>query len=110
MTSDRLNDEPGRLAALRRYEIVDTAEEAPFQRIVELVQTVLGVPAAAVTLIDAERQWYKAVRGISAIATPRDGSFCNETIKQMGPLAVPDALADGRFVGNPMVVVSGTPR
>lgn len=102
--NDRLNDEPGRLAALRRYEVVDTAEEPPFQRIVELVQTVLNVPAAAVTLIDGDRQWYKAARGISGKSIPRDASFCNETIKQMGPLAVTDALTDGRFATNPMVL------
>ena len=101
---DRLKDEPGRLAALRRYEVVDTGEEPPFQRIVDLVQTVLNVPAAAVTLIDGDRQWYKASRGIGAgKSIPRDASFCNDTIKQMGPLAVTDALADGRFAGNPMV-------
>ena len=101
--SDRLKDEPGRLAALRRYEIVDTAEEAPFQRVVELVQTILGVPAAAVTLIDGERQWYKAARGISAKSIPRDVSLCNDTITQLGPMAVTDALIDGRFADNPMV-------
>ena len=47
----------GAARRLRRYEILDTAEEEPFQRIVELVQTVLGVPMAAVTLIDGDRQW-----------------------------------------------------
>jgi diguanylate cyclase (GGDEF)-like protein len=103
MHDDRLRDEEGRRAALRRYEILDTSEEQPFQRVVELVQTILHVPAAAVTLIDADRQWYKAARGISATSIPRETAFCNETIKHRQPLAVTDALADGRFADNPMV-------
>src|SRR3569623_1913168 len=103
MHDDRLRDEEGRLAALRRYEILDTSEQEPLQRTVELIQTILHVPAAAVTLIDAERQWYKAARGISGRSIPREAAFCNETIQHMQPLAVSDALADGRFVDYPMV-------
>src|SRR3569623_397622 len=103
MHDDRLRDEEGRLAALRRYEILDTSEQEPLQRTVELIQTILHVPAAAVTLIDAERQWYKAARGISGRSIPREAAFCNETIQHMQPLAVTDALADGRFADNPMV-------
>jgi diguanylate cyclase (GGDEF)-like protein len=104
MQDDRRNDEEGRLAALRRYEALDGGDEKPFQRVVELVQTILGVPAAAVTLIDAERQWYKAARGISATSIPRADAFCNETIRQAGPMAVTDATADPRFADNPMVL------
>ncbi len=103
MQDDRLKDEDGRLAALRRYEILDTSEEQPFQRVVELVQAILHVPAAAVTLIDSDRQWYKASRGISARSIPRNVALCNETIQHMQPMAVTDTLADGRFADNPMV-------
>ncbi len=99
----RLGDEDARLAALRRYEILDTAEEEPFRRVVDLVRTVLGVPIAAVSLIDANRQWLKAAAGPLDRELPRDVAFCNETIKQSGPLAVPDATSDGRFADNPLV-------
>src|SRR6478672_4546670 len=94
MHDSRLDDEEGRIAALRRYEALETGDEKPFQRVVELVQTVLGVPAAAITLVDGERQWYKAVRGLSATSIPRADAFCDETIRQSGPLAVTDTHLD----------------
>ncbi|MEP7241815.1 MAG: sensor domain-containing diguanylate cyclase [Devosia sp.] len=103
MRADRLSDENGRLSALRRYDILDTADEEPFRRIVELVQTVLGVPMAAVALIDAERQWLKARVGPLDRQMPREESFCGETIRHRGPMAVNDATADGRFAGSLMV-------
>ena len=105
---DRAGDEAGRLAALRRYEILDTAEEEPFQRIVELVCQILDVPMAAVTLIDADRQWVKAASGVSRGSTPLDISFCRHTIAQSEPLSVPDAQYDPRFAANP--TVTGGPR
>jgi diguanylate cyclase (GGDEF)-like protein len=103
MRHDTLHDEPARLAALRRYEILDTPPEAAFQRVVELVRAVLGAPMAAVTLIDRDRQWLKARVGPLARETPRDSAFCTETIKRTGALAVPDATLDGRFAANPQV-------
>lgn len=99
----RLSDEDARLAALRRYEVLDTGEEEPFRRVVELVRTVLGVPIAAVSLIDADRQWLKAVSGPLPRELPRDVAFCNETIKHERPTAVLDARTDGRFADNPLV-------
>ena len=105
MHDDRLDDEEGRVAALRRYEALDTGDEKPFQRVVELVQTVLGVPAAAITLVDGERQWYRAARGLDGKASiARADSFCDETIGQPGPLAVTDTHLDQRFAANPMVL------
>jgi diguanylate cyclase (GGDEF)-like protein len=101
---DRLEDEEGRLAALRRYEILDTAEEAPFQRIAELVQVVLGVPVAAVTVIDAERQWQKCILGLERQSIPRENTVCNETIRCGEAVMVPDLTVDGRFAALPSVV------
>jgi diguanylate cyclase (GGDEF)-like protein len=100
---DKLDDEAGRLAALHRYEILDTAEEEPFQRIVDLVQAILSVPIAAVTLIDSNRQWIKAANGTATKSLPRELAFCNETIKRHEPLAVTDATNDPRFSTNPSV-------
>ena len=85
---DRLEDEEGRLAALRRYEILDTAEEAPFQRIAELVQLVLGVKVAAVTVIDADRQWQKSIVGLARRSIAREDTVCNETVRQGMPVTV----------------------
>jgi len=98
------NDEAGRLAALRRLEVLDTPPEEPFENVVALVRSVLGVPMAAVSLIDEHRQWFKAKSGISADETARDISFCTYTIQQSEPLVVPDATQDERFAGNPLVL------
>jgi diguanylate cyclase (GGDEF)-like protein len=98
-----LDDEAGRLAALARYEIVDTGIEAEFEQIVQLVQHVFGTPMAAVTLIDADRQWFKARRGLADPQTPRSIAFCHHTIAAAEGLAVEDAEADPRFAGTPLV-------
>jgi diguanylate cyclase (GGDEF)-like protein len=100
---EKLTDETGRLSALHRYDLPGTAQEQPLQRIADLVQTVLNVPMAAVTLIDAEQQWIKAVAGAGLKSGPRELAFCNETIKQRGPLAITDATLDSRFAENPYV-------
>ncbi|KAA2315501.1 sensor domain-containing diguanylate cyclase [Pseudooceanicola sediminis] len=100
----RLNDEPGRLAALRRAGILDTPPEEPFERITELVRSVLGVPIATVSLVDEERQWLKSSVGLTITETPRDLSFCTHTIKTREPLIVPDARLDTRFRDFPYVI------
>lgn len=104
MTNDKLTDEAGRLAALNRYDALSGGDDQPFRRVVELVQTVLSVPIAAVTLIDSDRQWLLSTGGAEIRSTPREHAFCNETIKQRGPLAVTDATLDPRFAANPGVV------
>lgn len=99
----KLNDEPGRLAALRRLDVLDTPPEAPFENVVSLVRTVLGVPMAAVTLVDEDRQWFKARGGIAVSETPRDVSFCTHAIRQAEPFLIDDARQDARFADNPLV-------
>lgn len=102
----RLQDDAGRLAALRRLDVLDTGVEEPFENIVSLVRTVLAVPMATVTLVDSDRQWFKAKRGLDAHQTPRSISFCTHTIQQREPLIVEDAHLDPRFATNPLVVGS----
>jgi diguanylate cyclase (GGDEF)-like protein len=99
----RLFDEPARMAALHRLEVLDTAPEEPFDKIVALVRTVLSVPIAAVTLIDEDRQWFKAQLGLTCAQTPRGDSFCTYTVRQRDPLVVTNALADPRFASSPLV-------
>jgi diguanylate cyclase (GGDEF)-like protein len=99
----KLEDEPGRLAALQRYELLDTPREAPFDRITGLVQAVLQVPIATISLIDANRQWLKSCVGLDATETTREVSFCTHTIKGRAPMYVPDAKRDPRFANNPLV-------
>ncbi|WP_395395706.1 sensor domain-containing diguanylate cyclase [Novosphingobium sp. BL-8A] len=104
MHDAKLNDEPGRLAALQRLEVLDTAPEEPFENVVSLVRTVLGVPMAAVTLIDQDRQWFKARSGLGVSETPRNVSFCTHAIRQSEPFLIDDARLDNRFADNPFVI------
>ncbi len=91
------------MAALRRYDLLDTAPEASFDRITALVKAVLNVPIALVSLIDENRQWFKSCIGLSGTETSRDISFCKYTIKSREPMYVPDTLLDPRFAENPLV-------
>lgn len=101
--SEKLLDEAGRIAALRRYSVLDTAPEQPFDKLTDLVRNVFEVPFAAVSLIDAERQWFKSIVGLAQSQTPRDSSFCAHTIKTYEPMIIPDATLDIRFSNNPLV-------
>lgn len=97
------HDEPGRIKALERLNILDTPKEKPFEKIVNLVEQVLQVPICAVTLVDEDRQWFKASRGLDLCETPRDISFCSHAIQDPEPLLIRDTLDDARFVDNPFV-------
>jgi diguanylate cyclase (GGDEF)-like protein len=107
MLDPLLRDEPARIAALQRLGVLDTAIEEPFEKIVTLVRTVLAVPMATVTLVDRDRQWFKAKRGLEADQTPRSVSFCTHTIQQREPLIIEDADLDPRFAGT--LLVAGPP-
>jgi diguanylate cyclase (GGDEF)-like protein len=95
--------EDARLAALQRYDVLDTPREAAFDRIATLIKLVFGVETSLVTLIDAHRQWYKAAEGTPNTEVPVGESFCRYTIKEDGPVIVPDATLDERFKNNPHV-------
>ena len=104
MDDVQLHDDDARIAALRRLDVLDTAIEEPFEKIVTLVRTVLAVPMATVTLVDRDRQWFKAQRGLDCKETPRSISFCTHAIKQREPLIIEDAHLDPRFAASPLVI------
>ncbi len=99
----KLRDEEGRISALKRLDVLDTGEEAPFEKIVDLVRQVLGVSMSAVSLVDHDRQWFKARRGLPSTQTARDISFCTHTIASSAPFIVTDAMQDARFSSSPLV-------
>lgn len=103
----KLFDEPARIAALQRYDVLDTPPEAPFDKITNLVRTVLGVPMSAVSLIDAERQWFKSHPGLDSGETARNLAFCDHTIRTREPMVIEDASKDARFSQN--ALVTGAP-
>lgn len=97
--------EPARLAALHAYEILDTPQEKAFDDIAFLASHICGTPISLITLIDADRQWFKAHHGIDATGSSRDVAFCSHAILEPKELLeVPDATADERFDTNPFVV------
>lgn len=102
-----LAGETARLEALAAYDILDTAPEPPFDELVQLAASLVQSPIATLTLIDADRQWFKARVGLALSETPRAIAFCDHTIREDGPLVIPDTHADPRFRNNPLV--TGTP-
>jgi len=96
-------NEKERLAVLKEYNILDTIKEEEFNRLVKLASLICEVPIALVSLIDEDRQWFKARVGIDVEQTPRDISFCQHAIMTNDLFEVEDATKDERFKNNPLV-------
>ncbi len=96
-------DEARRLQSLVSLYLLDTQPEERFDRITRLACKVFHVPIALISLIDAERQWFKSRQGILLQQAPRAESLCAHTILGDGIMMVPDTLADSRFADNPLV-------
>jgi signal transduction histidine kinase len=101
------DNEIDRLTALYGLNVLDSPPEADFDDIVALAAKVCAVPMSLVSLIDADRQWFKARIGTDLTETSRDMSFCTHAILGRDLLVVPDAKEDARFRDNPAVEVSG---
>jgi len=96
--------ESDRLASLYGYGLLDTPPEEGFDRIAALAAEICGTPMALVSLIDADRQWFKARIGVALSEAPRALSLCQHAIAQDKELwIIPDTLLDGRFATNPLV-------
>jgi len=98
-------DESARLAALRRYRILDTDPERAFDDLTLLASQICSTPIALISLVDADRQWFKARIGISISETSRSVSFCTHAIKQGDLYVVTDARTSDIFRDNPFVTV-----
>jgi two-component system cell cycle sensor histidine kinase/response regulator CckA len=96
--------EKKRLKVLWQYEVLDTVPEEIFDDLTELAARICEAPIALISLIDEDRQWFKARVGITAPETSRDISFCAHAIRQNGLFVVPDASRDSRFAKNPLVL------
>ncbi len=95
--------ELSRLAALLRYEILDTPDEAAFDDYTQLASYICNTPIALISLVDDHRQWFKSRFGLDVSETPRDISFCTYTIEGSDIFEVTDAQLDQRFRDNPLV-------
>ncbi len=100
-------NEGARLAALYSLHVLDTQPEERYDRITRLAARLLDVPIVLVSLVDANREWFKSCQGMTTREGSRDQSFCGYTILDDAPLIIPDATLDPRFVDNPQVVSEG---
>ena len=96
-------NEADRLRALRSYKILDTKPEERFDELTQLAAIICGAPMSLITLIDADRQWFKSKVGLELAETPRAQAFCTHAIMQPQMFEVPDAAEDPRFAQNPLV-------
>lgn len=97
-------NEADRLSALHAMAVLDTPPETDFDDIVRIASEICGAPISLVTLVDAERQWFKAKIGdVDVPETPREVAFCAHAIMGRDLMVIPDATADARFADNPFV-------
>lgn len=104
MPLDETDTEALRLARLDALQVLDSGSEPLFDALAAAAALVAGTPIALITLLDAERQWFKANIGMRDVTqTSRDIAFCDHTIRDDQVLEVPDAGEDPRFAANPLV-------
>lgn len=96
-------DELARLESLRSIDILDTAPEERFDRITRTAKRLFGVEVCLISLIDADRQWFKSKQGLEVCETGREVAFCAHAIFDDKVFIVGDASTDPRFAQNPLV-------
>jgi GAF domain-containing protein len=92
-----------RMAAVARYEILDSPPDGAFDRITSLAARIFGVPIATITVVDHDRIWFKSKHGIDAEQIDRDPGLCASAIIDYEPWVVNDASKDPRTLENPLV-------
>jgi diguanylate cyclase len=111
-----------RLQALESFAVLDTPAESDFDDLTALAAQFCGTPVALVSLVDADRQWFKSRHGLASCETPRDESFCAQALQSSDVLVIPDTRLDPRvshyrsvtgdpgfrfYAGAPLITSSG---
>jgi len=102
-TAPILSDDALRLAAVERYEILDTPADGTFDRITALAARLFDVPIAIVSVVDHDRIWFKSHHGLAVDQIGRDAGLCASAILHDGPWVINDAPRDPRALSNPLV-------
>lgn len=97
------DDEKGRLAALRRYDILDTPPDGAFDRITALAASLFSVPISIISLVDTDRIWFKSRHGIDVDQIDRQPGLCASAIVHDDAWVLTDASKDVRSLANPLV-------
>lgn len=98
------DNEIDRLATLHSLRILDTPADERFDRYARISAKIFDMPIALISLVDGNRQWFKAAEGLEAAQTPRDVSFCGHAILGDGVFEIQNARRDFRFRDNPLVL------
>ncbi len=94
-----------RLSALHSFEILDTDPEKDFDDIVKLASAICGTPISMISLVDADRQWFKARVGVDMTETPLETSICAHAILEAEFLEIADTTQDPRIADNTLVTI-----
>lgn len=95
--------EPQRMAAVARYDVLDTPPDGAFDRITALAARLFGVPISIISIVDHDRIWFKSHHGVDVTEIPRDPGLCASAILSPDPHILSDARADPRSLANPLV-------
>lgn len=98
------NNEINRLNALLDLEVLDTPPEAIYNEIVQMATIICKTPVSFISLVDKDREWFKAIVGIDSKQSPRNTSFCSYTIENNDIFIIEDASKDERFKDQPMII------
>ena len=96
-------NEDMRMAAVNRYEILDSPPDGAFDRITSLAARIFNVPIATITIVDSDRIWFKSKYGLDAVQIDRDPGLCASAVINYEPWVVNDASKDPRTLENPLV-------
>ena len=96
-------NEAARLAAVRRYAILDTPPDGTFDNITSLAARFFDVPIAIVSIVDHDRVWFKSKQGLSVEQVGIDPGLCTSAILKDVPTIIPDTRLDPKTLANPLV-------